>query len=165
MVLSLIVAMDRCRAIGGSNRLLWHLPKDLKRFKSLTMGHPILMGRKTWESLPNGALPNRRNVVISRSLREAKGAEVHSSVEEALATLNAEDEVFVIGGGEIYRHTIEQADQLYITEVYGEVSGADTFFPEIKAEDWQETERTRIYKDECHAYDIEFVRLVRRKHE
>lgn len=99
MVLSLIVAMDRCRAIGGSNRLLWHLPKDLKRFKSLTMGHPILMGRKTWESLPNGALPNRRNVVISRRLREAKGAEVYSSVEEALVTLNAEDEVFVIGGG------------------------------------------------------------------
>lgn len=162
MILSIIVAMDRHRAIGRDNQLLWHLPQDLKRFKTLTTEHAIVMGRKTWESLPNGALPNRRNVVISRSLQKLVGAEVYASVDEALETLKEESEVFVIGGGEIYRQTIERADRLYLTEVYGEFAGADTFFPEIKADEWQTVERMHIPRDERNAYDSDFV-VLRRK--
>ncbi len=161
MILSLIVAMDSHRAIGGDNRLLWHLPDDLKRFRALTTGHTILMGRKTWESLPNGALPNRRNVVVSRTLGQTKGAEVYASLDEALGALEAEGEVFVIGGGEIYRQTLERAQRLYITEVHGTFPEADTFFPELRAREWREEERHHHPRDERNAYDSDFVVLTR----
>ena len=110
MLLSIVVAVAKDGAIGKGNDLLWHLPGDLKRFKALTTGHTILMGRKTFESLPNGPLPQRRNVVISRSLQSSDGVEVFASIDEALETLSeSDDEVFVIGGGEIYRQTLERA--------------------------------------------------------
>lgn len=161
MVLSIIVAMDSHRAIGKDNQLLWHLPQDLKRFKALTMGHAVVMGRKTWESLPNGALPNRRNVVISRTLKELAKAEIYTSVDEALKVLEEEREVFVIGGGEIYRQTIDRADRLYLTEVHGEFGDADTFFPEVKADEWRIVERTHIPQDAHNAYESNFVVLSR----
>lgn len=137
MTLSIVVAMALDRAIGRNNDLLWRLPADLKRFKSLTTGHSILMGRRTWESLPNGALPNRRNIVISRSLKEAPGAELFGSVEEALEAVGNQEEVFVIGGGEIYRQLLKRADRLYLTLVEAEYPDADTFFPEIDWVEWQ----------------------------
>lgn len=136
MKIAIIVAMAQDRAIGRNNELLWHLSSDLKRFKSLTTGHPIIMGRKTYQSLPNGALPNRRNIVISRSLDSLEGAEVVRSLDEALEVCSHWDRVFIIGGGEIYKQSLERANELHITMVEAEYPDADTFFPQLKLEDW-----------------------------
>ena len=141
-MLSLIAAVAENNCIGKSNTLPWYLPEDLKHFKKLTTDKAVLMGRKTWESIPEKfrPLPNRVNVVISRQkLTLPPGVELYHSVDEALAA-HKNDEVFVIGGAEIYRQTIEQADTLYITEVKKIVEG-DAFFPVIDNNVWRETER------------------------
>ena len=106
MILSIVVAIALDGAIGRGNDLLWHLPADLKRFKELTTGHTILMGRKTFDSLPRGPLPNRRNIVVSRSLTTREGVEVYPTIEEALKACESDEEVFIIGGGEIYRQLL-----------------------------------------------------------
>lgn len=147
--------MNRDRAIGYKNRLLYHIKEDMARFRELTTGHTIIMGRSTYESLPNGALPHRRNIVISRTLSSLPNCEVYSTIEEALAactsspaatseeakTLEEEAEVFIIGGDSIYRQLLPLATRLYLTLVEASTPEADTFFPEIDMKDWKETEK------------------------
>ena len=134
MAISLIVAAAENNAIGKDNALLWHLSADLKRFKALTTGHPVIMGRKTFESIGK-PLPNRRNIVISHSRPVIEGCEVVASVDDALASVEAGEEVFVIGGGSIYRALWHVADRLYLNAVKKTVEG-DTFIPEINPEEW-----------------------------
>lgn len=135
MTLSLIAAVAKNRAIGYQNKLLFAIKEDMKHFKRLTMGHVIIMGRHTFESLPNGALPHRKNIVISKSQTVFKGCTRVSSFEEALAMCQKEAEVFVIGGEQVYKEAISQADKLYLTEIDALPKQADAFFPAY--DDWQ----------------------------
>ena len=159
--LTLVAAIAANGAIGGNNELLWHLPDDMKRFKALTQGHPIIMGRKTWESLPEKfrPLPNRRNLVISRNAAYvAAGAEVFTSVAAARIACAGSTQVFVIGGGEIYAQSLPEADCLELTELHQAFEG-DAFFPALDEEDWQV-----IHRD-CHSHngiDFDFVTYERR---
>lgn len=131
------------RAIGYQNRLLYAIPSDMTRFRMLTTGHSIIMGRKTYESLPNGALPHRRNIVISKTREQITGCEVYTSLEEALAGSKEEtaEECFIIGGASIYEQALPFADKLYLTIVEKEPEAADTFFPEINPAEWEVTEK------------------------
>lgn len=140
--INVIVAMGADRAIGRGGDLIWHLREDLKHFKALTMGHPVIMGRKTWESLPKGALPGRLNIVVSRNTEyHAPGATVCHSIEEALQTaLQADSEPFIIGGGNIYAATLPLADNLHLTLVESSFEDADTFFPQIDESQFHLTE-------------------------
>lgn len=149
--ISIIAAMAANRVIGIANRLPWRLPADLQHFKKLTLGHHILMGRKTWESLP-GKLPGRTHVVISRDPGyRADGALIAHSLEEALAACNGDDEVFFIGGENLYRQALPLASRLYLTEIQQDFSG-DAWFPEL-APEWRESERRREATDGL-AYDF-----------
>ncbi len=156
MRINIIAAVSRNRAIGNNNKLVYWLPNDLKRFKALTTGHTILMGRKTFESLPKGALPNRRNIVVSHTVAQLPGCDVYPSIDEALANCNNEEDVYVIGGESIYRQSLPLADRLCLTEIDDETPEADAFFPEYKAE-WHETAREEHSTDERHAYNYAFV--------
>lgn len=138
------------RAIGYQNRLLYAIPSDMTRFRMLTTGHTIIMGRKTFESLPNGALPHRRNIVISKTREQIAGCEVFASLEEALEARKEavgrkeaaeKDECFIIGGASIYEQALPFADKLYLTIVEKEPEHADTFFPEINPVEWEVTEK------------------------
>ena len=163
MRLSLIAAIDRRRAIGYENKLLFWLPNDLKRFKALTTGHTILMGRKTFESLPKGALPNRRNVVLSSSTSlSLPGAEVFHSLEEALASCQADEHVYIIGGESLYRQALPLADELCLTEIDAEAPAADAWFPPIDPTAWHEKNRDVRPADEKHPCPYAFVDYVRR---
>ena len=154
MTLSLIAALDRHRAIGKGNALPWHLPADLKRFKALTLGKPVLMGRKTAESIGR-ALPGRRNLVLTRSGRVPfDGMEAVASIEAALATA---DEVCVIGGGEVYALALPLATHLHLTHVDTVVENADAFFPVFDANDWRVVSREAHPIDDKHALAFEFV--------
>ncbi|MBD8695623.1 dihydrofolate reductase [Stenotrophomonas sp. CFBP 13718] len=161
--LSLIAALDRNRGIGRGNALPWHLPDDLKHFKALTVGKPVLMGRKTAESLGR-ALPGRTNLVLTRRGEVPfEGMRAVASLDEALAVAGDEAaaELCVIGGGEIYRLLIGQADTLYLTWVEAEVP-ADTHFPEVDPAVWQEAESELHAADARHPYGFRFVRYTRR---
>ena len=139
-ILSIIVAMSSNRVIGVNNTLPWHLSEDLKHFKSLTVGHTIIMGRKTYDSIGR-ALPNRRNIVISRNIETScEGAEVVHSIEDAFSISKNDGEVFVIGGSNIYEQALHLVDHLYITEIKKSFLG-DAFFPEINKSIWAETLR------------------------
>ena len=129
MILSLIAAVARNRAIGYQNRLLFHIKADLEHFKRLTMGHVVIMGRHTFESLPNGALPHRKSIVISKSVASFHGCTRVSSFKEALDMCQTEEEVFVIGGEQVYKEAITQADRLYLTEIDAPAEQADAYFP------------------------------------
>ncbi|MBI4582576.1 MAG: dihydrofolate reductase [Planctomycetes bacterium] len=143
MRVSLIAAMSENRVIGRRNALPWRLPADLKRFKQLTTGHPIIMGRKTWESIGR-ALPGRESIVISKNPRfQAPGARVVGSLEEALERCAGEEEVFVIGGEAVFRLALPRAERLYLTLVHAEVEG-DIFFPADLSRGW------RLVQDEPH---------------
>ena len=157
-MISIIAAVDRQLAIGFQNKLLFWLPNDLKRFKALTTGHTIVMGRKTFESLPNGALPNRKNLVLT-SIPESfyDNAFACSSIEDALNLCESQDEVFVIGGAMIYKQTIDIADKLYITEIHHKFENADTFFPGIDLNKWKEVFREDHEADKKHTYPYSFV--------
>lgn len=138
--LALIVAVADNGVIGAGNRLPWRLPEDLRRFKSRTMGHAVIMGRKTWESLTR-PLPGRQNIVVSRRLGyAAQGAEVVGSLDEALARVTLPKPVFCIGGGELYRIALPYATRLYVTHVHREFTG-DTTFPQIDPSAWREVDR------------------------
>ncbi|MBO5610996.1 MAG: dihydrofolate reductase [Prevotella sp.] len=154
-MINIIAAVARNRAIGYENKLLYWLPNDLKRFKSLTTGHTIIMGRRTFESLPKGALPNRRNIVISRSVKELPNCDCYSSLEEALAHCAKDEDVYIIGGGSIYNQAIEFADRLYLTEIDDTPKNADTYFPEY--ENWIEEKRESHDIDEKHGFRYAFV--------
>lgn len=165
-VLVLIAAMDRRRAIGRGNALPWHLPDDLKRFKALTLGKPILMGRKTAESLGR-ALPKRRNLVLTRSgAVPFDGMEAVSSLDEALALARQDGatELCVIGGGEIYALALPHAARMHLTLVDTAVEDADAFFPEFDHADWQCLGLAPHAADERHAFAFAFVDYVRLAH-
>jgi dihydrofolate reductase len=154
----LIAAFTDNRVLGKDNRLIWHLPEDLKNFKRLTSGHPVIMGRKTFESLGR-PLPNRTNIIITRNADfKAEGCVVVSSLENALqkAEEAGAEKAFVIGGGEIYAQALPIADLMYLTHVHTTLEG-DTFFPEFSTQDWQETARQSFEADEKHAYAFDIV--------
>ena len=142
-MLSIIACISQTnRAIGYQNRLLYHIKSDLTRFRELTTGHTIIMGRKTYESLPNGALPHRRNIVVSRSMKEMEGCEVYPNLEAALKAAEGKtEETFIIGGESIYRQSLPAAHKLYLTVVDDAPQQADAFFPEINPEEWELIEK------------------------
>ena len=163
MKIAMIAAVAENRAIGNNNELIYWLPDDLKRFKQLTTGHTIIMGSNTFRSLPKGALPNRRNIVLSRKKIAFPGAEVFPSLEEALKSCTSEERVYIIGGEQLYSYAMPLADELFLTEVNNTPATADAFFPEWKGEAWQEIEREEHRKDEKHAFDFSFTTYVKSK--
>lgn len=158
-MIALVVAMAESNVIGKENKLIWHLPADLKHFKNLTTGHPIIMGRKTFESIGK-TLPNRTNIVITRQQDyKPEGCLVAHSLSEALMLAQQLDaEIFVIGGAEIYKQAMFLADTIFLTEVHHTFEG-DTFFPEIDTLLWVETDRQEHQADEKNPYDYAFVTL------
>lgn len=162
MEISIIAAVAKNRAIGYKNKLIYWLPDDLKRFKQLTTGNTIIMGRKTFESLPKGALPNRRNVVVSRTVDNLPGCEVYASLDDALKHCQDDAHVYVIGGASIYEQALSVADRLCLTEIEDTPAEADVFFPEY-AKEWKEAWREQHEKDEKHSQRFAFVDYVRSK--
>ena len=161
-MLSIIVAVDQNNAIGCNNELLCYLPDDLKYFKSITIGKPVVMGRLTYCSLPRRPLPERRNIVLTTQENfHDSGIEVARSVNELLQLVVDEKEVFVIGGGSVYEQFLPIADKLYITHIEHSFEGADTFFPEIDSTIWKKTSEKRHAADEKHAYSFTFVAYER----
>lgn len=161
-MLSIIAALDTRSAIGFKNQLLFRLPDDLRRFKQLTTGHTVLMGRKTYDSLPKGALPNRRNIVLSRTVKELPGCEVFPDLDAALAACAHDEEVFVIGGAAVYAQALPLADRLLLTLVIDEAPEADAFFPEIDVNVWRTVKEEFHPADERHTQSFSFVDMVRR---
>jgi dihydrofolate reductase len=165
MILTAVAAAAKNRVIGANNKLPWHLPADLKHFKKLTMGHHILMGRKTWEALPNGPLPGRTNVVISRStLNVPHGVRVFPAIDQAIEWIyrQQETEAFIIGGAQIYQSTLNMLDRIYLTEVDAEPKG-DAYFPDYHASEWEVAAREVHPADDKHAYTCTFLTLERIK--
>lgn len=157
----MIVACSDNRVIGSDSELPWRLPADLRSFKALTMGKPIVMGRKTYQSIGR-PLPGRRNIVITRQAGfEADGCWMAQNPQQALAIAGAAEEVMIIGGGEIYRQFLAETQTIYLTEVHATIEG-DTYFPELVAEDWYELSRVKHTKDEKNQFDYSFVVLERR---
>ena len=165
MRLSIIAAVAQDGAIGLDNGLIYRLPNDLRRFKALTTGHTIIMGRRTFDSLPKGALPNRRNIVLTRSKRDFEGAERYASLNEALQQCCEDEEVFVIGGASVYKEAMRIADRLCLTLVHDTPERADVFFPEVDFTEWEETYREDHEQDERHEVAYSFVDYLRRKTE
>lgn len=162
-MITLIAAVAENNALGKDNQLLWHLPDDFKRFKSVTTGHHIIMGRKTFESFPK-PLPNRTHVIISRQKDyHPEGCIVVDSLHKAIAVCPKNEEVFIIGGGEIYRQSIAIADKLDITKVHHTFE-ADTFFPEIDSKEWTLVSSEFHPKDEKHQFDFSFQTYLRKYH-
>ena len=155
MTISIIAAVAKNRAIGFENKLIYWLPNDLKRFKALTTGHTIVMGRNTFESLPKGALPNRRNVVLSTTVKELPGCEVFPTLDAALQSCQPDEDIYIIGGARVYAQAISKADRLCLTEVDDIPAQADTFFPDYS--DWQVVNKEAHPKDERHAFEYAFT--------
>jgi dihydrofolate reductase len=154
-MISLLVAMDRNRLIGKDNDLPWRLPADLAYFKKMTMGHPIVMGRKTYESIGR-PLPGRENIIITRnSTYSAVGCKVIQSIDEIIELSKTKTETFVIGGSEIFKEILPFVDKLYITEIEEEFEG-DTYFPNIPFEDWKLISREKGIQDEKNPYEFYF---------
>ena len=163
MEISIIVAIGKKNEIGRNNGLLCRLPADLKRFKELTTGHAIVMGRKTFESLPGGALPNRRNIVLTRDKSLSfDNCFIYSSLSEIVDNEKGNKEIFIIGGGEIYRQALPIVNKLYLTKICAEFDDADTFFPEINYLEWEEVSCEDFKSDEKNPYDYTFL-VYRRK--
>ena len=160
-MVTIIAAIAENNAIGLKGKLLYWLPADLRRFKALTTGHTIIMGRKTFDSLPKGALPNRRNVVLTRSKKDFPGAESFSSLQEALASCGAE-EVFIIGGASVYAEALPLANRLCLTEVHDTPQEADAFFPAFNRDEWEVAFLEKHEKDEKHAQDFDFIDYVKK---
>jgi dihydrofolate reductase len=157
---SLIVARARNGAIGLANAMPWHLPADLAHFKRTTLGHPVIMGRRTWESIGR-ALPGRKNIVVSRTPGfRAEGAQVVGSLSEAWRAAEGAEEAFVIGGARLYAEALPDAGRVYLTDVVGEVEG-DTFFPELDPREWRETLLAEQPADGRNAYALRFLLLER----
>ena len=158
----MIAAVARNRAIGIDNKLIYWLPNDLKRFRQLTTGHTIVMGRKTFDSLPKGALPNRRNCVLTRSQKQLPGCECFATWADFEASCQPDEEVFIIGGASLYRQLIGKADRLCLTEVDNTPAIADTFFPDYST-GWKESWRENHKADEKHSHDYAFVDYIRQE--
>ena len=159
MKISIIAAVAKNRAIGYQNKLIYWLPNDLKRFKALTTGHTIIMGRNTYESLPKGALPNRRNVVLSTTVSELPGCDVYPSLEAALQSCTPDEYIYIIGGARVYQQAMAVADRLCLTEVDDTPAEADAFFPDYS--EWHEEWKEAHEKDDRHAFNYAFVDYVR----
>ena len=160
-MITIIAAVAKNRAIGFKNKLIYWLPNDLKRFKALTTGHTIIMGRNTFLSLPKGALPNRRNIVLSRSTKAFPGCDVYPSLEEALKHCAPDEDIYIIGGASVYRQALPLADRLCLTEIDDTPAETDTFFPPYK-DDWQEESREDHPVDDRHDFPYSFVDYVRK---
>jgi dihydrofolate reductase len=157
MKIALIAALDENNGIGKDNKLLCYLPADLKRFKQLTTGHCIVMGRKTFESLPNGPLPNRRNIVLTRNPSFKKdGVDVINSVDEVFDICKNEEKVFVIGGEEVYKLFMQKADILYITRTHHQFD-ADAYFPDFNEEEWKLVNKVENQPDEKNKFSYSFL--------
>lgn len=166
----IIVAIADNNAIGRDNALLWHISEDLKFFRRTTSGHPVIMGRKTYESIGR-PLPRRTNIVVSRGSEAPEGTLLASSLEEAfwlaedatqgVAEVPQPARCFVIGGGQIYAQALELADRLIVTHVHTVIENADTFFPEIDLQQWKVDSRSELYVDEETGYSFEFVEYIR----
>ncbi|MDR2775010.1 MAG: dihydrofolate reductase [Tannerella sp.] len=163
-MISIIVAIAENRAIGANNGLLWKLPNDMKRFREITTGHAVVMGRKTFESLPKGALPNRTNIVVTKN-KEAlfENCKIFNNIRDAVKEYNSGEEVFIIGGASIYGQTIDLADKMYITRVHHSFENADIFFPEIDEDKWMMTEQEDFRNDDKHLYPYTFQTYIRKK--
>ncbi|MFD2145873.1 dihydrofolate reductase [Mucilaginibacter antarcticus] len=159
MTISIVVAIAHNNAIGKDNKLLWHLPKDLRHFKEITTGGTIIMGRKTYDSVGR-PLPNRRNIIITRQQIEIPGCEVVNSLDAALGLCKNDTEVFIVGGAEIYKLAMPLTNRIFLTIVHQDFE-ADTFFPEIKGEIWKETERQDHEPDEKNPLPYSFITLER----
>ena len=159
--ISLIVAVSENMVIGKDNKLAWHLPDDMNYFSNMTKGHSIIMGRKNWESIPKKyrPLPERKNIVVTRNNKfEDKGAIIVNSIEKAVEKARGfdEEEIFIIGGGEIYKLGFAYVDKLYMTEIYANIDG-NTYFPKWNKENWKEISRISHPKDEKHEFDFDYV--------
>jgi dihydrofolate reductase len=162
-MITIIVAIAANGAIGKDNDLLWHIPGDLRRFKELTTGHCLLMGRNTWYSLPKRPLPNRQNIVLTDDPCEClEGCESAFSIEDSIQKCGEGKEIFVIGGGMIYKQFMSRADRLMITYVHKDFE-ADTFFPAIDPKVWEETDREDRGPDEKNDFSYSYVTYHRRK--
>ena len=155
MTINIIAAVAKNRAIGFQNKLIYWLPNDLKRFKALTTGHTIVMGRNTYLSLPKGALPNRRNVVLSTTVSELPGCDVYPTLDAALKSCRPDEDIYIIGGARVYEQAISMADRLCLTEVDDIPAQADAFFPDYS--DWQVVNKEAHPKDERHAFEYAFT--------
>jgi dihydrofolate reductase len=155
MIISIIAAVAKNRAIGYNNGLIYNIKEDLAKFKQITTGHTVIMGRNTYMSLPNGALPNRRNIVITSGKLHLQKCECFNNLTVALASCNNNEEVFIIGGEQLYKEVIGIADRLYITEVDDTPDKADTFFPDYSK--WKETKREEHKKNESNKYAFAFT--------
>jgi len=160
MTKTIVVAIGENNAIGKDNQLLWYLPADLKHFKNITTGHTVIMGRKTFDSVGK-PLPNRRNIIITRHVMHIEGCEVVSSIDAALALCADEEEVFIVGGAEIYKQSIHLTDRIYLTIVHKKFE-ADSFFPEIDYAEWVEKAREDHQPDEKNNLPYSFITLERR---
>lgn len=159
-MISIIVAVAENGVIGGGNTLLWHISEDLQRFKRITRGHPVIMGRKTFESLGR-PLPDRRNVVVTRQRDYSpEGVATVSSLEEAIALFPPTEEIFITGGGEIYRQAVPYADKIYMTTVMKDYKG-DIYFPEWDRSLWREVFRERHERGKSFPYPFEYTDWVR----
>lgn len=156
-MITLIAAVAQNGAIGFQNKLLYWLPNDLKRFKALTTGHTIIMGRKTFESFPKGALPNRRNVVLSRNVATFPGAETFPNLEAALASCAADEDIYIIGGASVYEQAMPLADRLCLTEIEDTPAEADAYFPTFERNEWKVVSSEQHEVDEKHAFRYNFV--------
>ena len=158
-----IVASDANGAIGRQGDLLCHLPADMKHFKEVTMGHSIVMGRKTFESFPRRPLPGRQNIVITRNRQwQYPSVTVAHSVEDAISAA-ATDDVFIIGGADIYEQTLPLVDVLHLTLIHARWASADAFFPALDMNEWQEVYREHHWSDHRNAYEFDFITLKRRR--
>ena len=169
-MLSLIVAVAQNNAIGRNNELLWHISEDLKYFKSTTTGNPVIMGRKTYESIGR-PLPGRRNIVLTRGEMEIPSVknplttsmEIVHSLEQVYEIASGEGEFFVMGGGMLYNETFGKADYLYLTKIYAVAEDADTFFPQVKESEWDVVRESELMHDEENDIDFKFIVYKRRK--
>src|SRR5687767_4653834 len=166
MKISAVVAAAENNAIGKNKGLLWHLPKDMEFFKKVTYGHHVLMGRKSYESIPEQFRPlkGRVNIIVTRQQQfTAEGCKIVSSAEEGIqfAKDNGEDELMILGGGEIYKQALSKTDKVYLTRVYHSFEEADTFFPELPETEWKVVCSDKHSADEKHKYDFEFLELER----
>lgn len=162
-MLSIIVACANGNVIGKDNELIWHLPEDLKRFKEITMGKTIIMGRKTFESLGR-VLPNRKHIVLTRDkdwTYNDENVKIINDVSQLDNYINSPDEYFVIGGAMIYNLLLKSASKIYLTRIYKDFIG-DAFFPKIKEEEWEVTEKQKGIKDEKNPYDYEYITYKRK---
>jgi dihydrofolate reductase len=160
-MISIIVAVAQNNAIGKNNDLLWHIPADLKRFKKLTLGHTVIMGKKTWLSLPVKPLPNRKSIVITDDPNDHfKGCITVSSIEAALALCIPSEETFILGGASVYRQFLPMTDRLYLTRVYKDFEG-DVFFPEINYSEWKLISEEYFPPDDKNDFAFSFLNYDR----